>query len=88
MYGPETKAIIRWPHKAILEIDSGAAMLFDLAADPGEHNDLATRHPEELRALLGELSDRLAEAKELGVGVQAELDEDLLRRLRALGYIR
>jgi len=88
LYGPRTKAIVRWPHKAILEIDSGAAMLFDLVADPGEHDDLAARRPEKLRALLGELSARLAEAKALGVGVQAELDEDLLRRLRALGYIR
>jgi arylsulfatase A-like enzyme len=88
LYGPETKAIVRWPYKAILEIDSGKAMLFDLTADPGERNDLAAQRPEELGALLGELAERLAEAQALGVAPGADIDEDLLRRLRALGYIR
>lgn len=88
LYGEETKAIVRWPRKAILQVASGNAMLFDLAADPGEQHDLAADRPDELAALLGELGERLAAAESLGVGVEAELDEDLLRRLRALGYIR
>ncbi len=88
LYGPETKAIVRWPYKAILEVDNGRAMLFDLEADPREQSDLAAQRPKVLSALLGELSDRLAEARALGVAPDADLDEALLQRLRALGYIR
>lgn len=88
LYGPEAKAIVRWPYKAILEIESGKAMLFDLVADPGEHDDLAAQRPEELGVLLGELAERLSEAGALGVATEADIDEGLLRRLRALGYVR
>jgi hypothetical protein len=34
------------------------------------------------------MSDRLAEAEAAGAAPGTDLDEDLLRRLRALGYIR
>lgn len=88
LYGPEAKAIVRWPYKAILEIESGKAMLFDLEEDPGEHHDLAAQRPAALTALLGELAERLSAAGALGVATAADIDEGLLRRLRALGYIR
>jgi len=88
LYGPETKAIVRWPYKAILAVESGHAMLFDLAADPEEQHDLAGEHPDTLSALLTELAERLAAAEALGSAAGARIDEDLLRRLRALGYIR
>jgi arylsulfatase A-like enzyme len=38
----------RW--KCILEVESGRSKLFDLAADPGESNDLAERFPERVQA--------------------------------------
>lgn len=88
LYGSEAKAIVSWPYKAIISLDSGAAQLFDLEADAEERHDLAARRPEVLNTLLAELAARLAEAEALGVAVEAELDEELLRRLRALGYIR
>ncbi len=88
LYGPEAKAIVRWPYKAILEIETGKAMLFDLEEDPGEHQDLAAQRPEALTVLLRELGERLSEAGALGVATDADIDEGLLRRLRALGYIR
>jgi len=88
LYGPETKAIVSWPYKAILELESSEARLFDLSVDPGEQRDLAAERPDDLNELLGRLSDALAAAKALGAGVEAELDPELLRRLRALGYIR
>jgi len=87
-YGPETKAIVSWPYKAMLDIESGSAKLFDLATDPEERDDLAGVRPEILSELLTELSDRLTEAQVFGVATGAEIDEELLRRLRALGYIR
>ena len=88
LYGEETKAMVSWPHKVILQVDSGNAMLFDLAADPGEQHDLAGDRPDDVAYLLGALAERLAAAQALGVGGEAQLDEDLLRRLRALGHIR
>jgi arylsulfatase A-like enzyme len=87
LYGPRAKAIVEWPYKAILDLESGEARLFDLSADPGERNDLAAARPEELRGLLGVLADRIAAATP-GESAPAELDPELLRRLRALGYIR
>jgi arylsulfatase A-like enzyme len=87
LYGPRTKAIVEWPYKAILDLESGEAQLFDLSTDPGERDDLAAARPEELRGLLGVLADRIAAATP-GESAAAELDDELLRRLRALGYIR
>jgi len=87
-YGPETKAIVSWPYKAILDIEAGSAKLFDLATDPAERDDLAGVRPAQLSELLTELSDQLIEAQAFGVATGAEIDEELLRRLRALGYIR
>jgi len=88
LYGPETKAIVEWPDKAIVAVDSGRAQLYDLQADPGEHDDLAAGDPELLARMLNDLTDRLAEAEAAGAAPGTDLDEDLLRRLRALGYIR
>ncbi len=88
LYGPEAKAIVSWPYKAILEIDTSEARLFDLSADPGEQRDLSADRPQDLSELLGRLAEALTEAKALGAGAEAELDAELLRRLRALGYIR
>jgi arylsulfatase A-like enzyme len=125
LYGPETKAIVRWPYKVIAGAggadggaegtapESGAtegtttegtlgrqagganastagtvALLFDLQADPGERHDLAAARPGLLGELLGALAARLAEADAHAAAGAAELDDALLRRLRALGYIR
>ena len=38
----------RW--KLIHEVESGRSKLFDLAADPGEKQDLAGEHPERVEA--------------------------------------
>ncbi len=58
--------------------------LYDLAADPGEQNNLATaEEAEPLRRLALDLVARRATG---GVD-RMELDEQLLRELRALGYV-
>jgi arylsulfatase len=88
LYGPEARAIVRWPYKAIIDVTTSEAKLFDLAADRGEQHDLAAERPEVLADLLARLSDALTAATALGAGAEAELDAELLRRLRALGYIR
>jgi arylsulfatase A-like enzyme len=88
LYGPETKAIVEWPYKVVLDFESGEARLFDLSVDPGERVDLAPTMTAEVRDMLGAMSDIVAEAKQYGVAVEAQLDEELRRRLRSLGYIR
>ena len=44
--GRQRKALVRWPHKLILDEESGEVALFDLAADPGEQTDLADELPD------------------------------------------
>jgi hypothetical protein len=87
LYGPEMKAGILWPHKIILDPSSGRATVFDLQADPGETTPLdgPTGLFDELRERL-EL--RLLVAREGVEYTEGELDAELVRRLRALGYIR
>lgn len=61
--------------------------LFDLAADPRERVDVADRYPNVLAALELNLAG-LRAAGGLSDAEQIELDEDLRRQLRALGYIQ
>ena len=61
--------------------------LYDLTNDPGELNDLADMRPEVVARLRSVLDARLAAAKET-VGGQAELSEEEISELRALGYVR
>jgi len=60
--------------------------LFDLAIDPGEHNDIAGQHP----GLVSRFTEQL-DAMELNSAAfeteQITLDEETIEKLRALGYI-
>jgi arylsulfatase A-like enzyme len=84
----------QWPHR-LLQIEKDyqgrrhAVELFDVAADPGEHVDLASQRPQrvaELEALAGELRGAL-EAQPFE-GDPARPDDELVRQLEALGYGR
>lgn len=65
--------------------------LFDRARDPGDRHDIAARHPDVVRRLLGLLESwrPSAEASRLPRGEQATegLSQQELERLRSLGYI-
>ncbi len=68
--------------------------LYDLANDPGEQNSVATALPGEVvraRKLLNEHNNRVKELRDL-LGLpaeqQIELDQETIRRLKALGYIQ
>ncbi len=70
--------------------DSGrsAALLFDLAADPGETVDLASAQQAQRMRLQQELDDAvLAAGLKKQVSSDAVVDADTLEKLRALGYI-
>lgn len=61
--------------------------LYDLAADPGEHHDLAAAHLDELRAAIA-LEERLwAQLEPATATPPAELDAETRRQLEALGYL-
>lgn len=86
LYGEEEKAAMRWPWKLQWSPRSGAALLFDLEADPGERVDLAAQEPEvtqRMRALL----EALERAGERTRGGAPALDAETERELRSLGYV-
>ena len=67
--------------------------LFDLATDPGEHNDLSEEMPTVTAYLLQQMRLRQTLSRKLRsidgtAGETMELDEDARRELRALGYIQ
>ncbi len=82
-------AIVRWPLKAILNDNTGSMSLYDLVADPRERNDLASTDRDRVRQLIGELNAALL-AAEQGAGERGvvTLDDEVMRELRALGYVR
>lgn len=74
----------RW--KSFTERGTGATLLVDLEADPGERRDASAEHPEvirEHRTRMAELTRSLA-ADRARIG---SLTEDDRLRLRALGYL-
>jgi arylsulfatase A-like enzyme len=74
--------------KLILEIDSGRARLYDLAADPLEREDVSAREPAERDRLRKALDAWLAKNREV-VGHAETIDKSnrVERKLRALGYL-
>ena len=95
LYGPNRRALIRWPLKLILDENNRPLRVADLATDPGEHQNMLQSDPDRVdefvRNLVRELRDDLALAEGAPIQPQdepVELDEDTLERLRSLGYLR
>jgi len=62
--------------------------LYDVATDPGEKTDLATKDPTQLETLRAELGNDFIEAKKYaGEGADTEIDGATQDRLKALGYM-
>ena len=64
--------------------------LYDLVADPDERTNLAAERSEELASFQGRVRsfiDGARAQRSTRQGQQIELDEELLERLRALGYV-
>ena len=76
----------RGNHKVVFDSDSGAYRLYDLDADPLESRDLSAELPELLAELTTVLQLRHASEEE-AADDQAEISDEDLERLRALGYI-
>jgi arylsulfatase A-like enzyme len=88
LYGPERKALIRWPYKAIVNVATRQRKLYHLGDDPGETRNLAEEEPAALNRLLLELQEQLRAASRDHLRHHAaELDAATREQLRALGYL-
>jgi len=67
--------------------EKSRAMLFDLAADPGEKTDIATRDPATARRLLADMDLILKAASSRSPTQPLNLTDRERDRLCALGYI-
>jgi len=76
-----------WPWKLVVE--PPATRLFDLAADPGEQSDLASREPARVRELAQALERAIGSERARPVEATEPdgLDAEMTRRLRELGYL-
>ena len=90
--GHRAASVIRGRFKLVLPLSPSqgtAPMLFDLDADPGELEDLAGDRPDIVARMLGLLAERnLAGEIESAEEIEDDqIDQDVRRRLRALGYV-
>lgn len=84
---PELRAVVDGRWKLIVPVE-GPPMLFDRTADPGELADVAARNPERVRALLEQLKRWRRQQPRAPKAEVVPADDDTLRALRALGYVR
>jgi arylsulfatase A-like enzyme len=83
-------AIIADPWKLILDYETETTELYDVSVDPGEETDLAKLEPEVAARLEQELRQMMAQNRAASAGSEVELlelDADMVRNLRALGYL-
>ncbi len=87
LQGPEKKALLRCPYKLLVHAGEDAPQLYDLAADPGETRDLAAERPRLVDTLRVEL-DAATGTEPLGDAAERiEFSDDVVERLRSLGYL-
>lgn len=86
---PGLHAVRTHRHKLVLDLDSNAGMLFDLAADPAELQDVTALSWGTANRLRERLLDHIATSLEAG-SFEAEtnvLPDKVQERLKALGYL-
>ncbi len=89
---PPADKDVRWSvrdgnRKAIFNLTTGAARLYDLATDPGETEDLARERPRELAALKAELDEWRAAAPMPRIPFEQRFSPIEQHRLQSLGYL-
>jgi arylsulfatase A-like enzyme len=71
-------------------LDMVGAELYDLEADPSEHNNLAASEQKRVAAMKRGLlaaAETIRDSAQEGDAPQEEMDEEVRERLRALGYV-
>jgi len=82
------KALATASYKVVRDDLSGRVEVFDLVKDPGERHDLADSRPDLVARLLPELEQAIARSRERALDPEeAQIDEELIERLRSLGYV-
>ncbi len=81
-YSPVDLAFFKFPPP-----DTGRLEVYDLASDPKEMTNLASKRPDLARRLLKYLEDNFRPRKR-AMGQDAEIGKDIQEELKALGYIR
>ena len=88
LYGPEQKALVRWPQKATLNVVSRERRLYDLSTDPTEQRNLAGTQPAVVNSMLSDLVDRVREGTRARIQQHAAaIPAETREQLRALGYL-
>jgi arylsulfatase A-like enzyme len=83
----ELASIVRGDGHLILDRAEDTALLFDLSADPGEQEDLASGRPDEADALRSKIASHLASLPSPAEVEAVEHTPEQEERLRALGYV-
>jgi arylsulfatase A-like enzyme len=86
-YGPDSVAVIGWPHKLIVDLKSGTQRLFDLERDGAERINLEARERGVAASLRHEVEGLVAAKSKRALPAAAPLDEATREQLRALGYL-
>jgi arylsulfatase A-like enzyme len=87
LHGRRHRVLIEWPYKSIDIVGRGESMLFDLAKDPGERNDLAGDEPDRSNAMIERFATLSPDPDRVGEESRAvALDDALREHLEALGY--
>ena len=82
------RALLDGGDKLIYDLESGTGRVFDVAADPGEENDLSATLTERSHALEASLLGRVAATEGDGdTRRAARVSGQVQNRLRALGYL-
>ena len=86
--GPDQRALLFGALK-LIEFPRGEHPdeLYDLAADPGEHRNLAAGRPDLVRESSKRLEEYWSELGTVDSSVPVELTPEVEEQLRALGYL-
>lgn len=88
MYQTNLSAVVSWPLKLIRDFKHNGLLLYDLARDPGETVDLLEGADKATIRLARELRQYARALRDGDAGQAVTLDEDLVKDLRALGYVQ
>jgi arylsulfatase len=83
----EAEYAVRTSEWKLIEYPDGALRLYNHKSDPGETIDVAQSNPEILAQMTSTLEEWESNLPRLPSRDEPAVDEDALRRLRALGYI-
>lgn len=81
------KMLRRGQDKLLVRIGGQEAALFDLAADPGERDDLSARDPQKLATMRAELAAWIRQGRPVARPRSVRVSEETRELLRSLGYL-